>query len=240
MELSSVAIEGVGLCGDSTRVGDRAFRSLVQLTLDILLKKKSDDCLANDEDIISVDNASLKQGYAGLVSLILEAVKMDSDLSTISSMLEDCKWATDRIEYFFKCFQDCKPEMEALLSRFDLFAVLLLKLTPEIRCLDSLPLRDYRKRSCGKLSYLFCIYIYIRTGSSFPHIVDVDWRLDYYIKNNQMEKVNKPMYLITLKTEESGKPQGKDVQFSCSMEQLQDLVGKLKDACKSIERAAVN
>ena len=47
MELSSVAIEGVGLCGDSTRVGDRAFRSLVQLTLDILLKKKSDDCLAS-------------------------------------------------------------------------------------------------------------------------------------------------------------------------------------------------
>ena len=37
----------------------------------------------DDEDIISVDNASLKQGYAGLVSLILEAVKMDSDLSTI-------------------------------------------------------------------------------------------------------------------------------------------------------------
>ena len=47
MELSSVAIEGVGLCGDSSRVGDRAFRSLVQLTLDILLKKKSDDCLAS-------------------------------------------------------------------------------------------------------------------------------------------------------------------------------------------------
>ena len=37
----------------------------------------------DDEDIINVDNASLKQGYAGLVSLILEAVKMDSDLSTI-------------------------------------------------------------------------------------------------------------------------------------------------------------
>ena len=47
MELSSVAIEGIGLCGDSTRVGDRAFRSLVQVTLDILLKKKSDDSLAS-------------------------------------------------------------------------------------------------------------------------------------------------------------------------------------------------
>ena len=47
MELSSVAIEGIGLCGDSTRVGDRAFWSLVQVTLDILLKKKSDDSLAS-------------------------------------------------------------------------------------------------------------------------------------------------------------------------------------------------
>ena len=48
MELSSVAIEGVGLCGDSIRVGDRAFRSLVQVTLDILLKRKSDDSLVSN------------------------------------------------------------------------------------------------------------------------------------------------------------------------------------------------
>jgi len=48
MERSSVAIEGVGLCGDSIRVGDGAFRSLVQVTLDILLKRKSDDSLASN------------------------------------------------------------------------------------------------------------------------------------------------------------------------------------------------
>lgn len=45
MELSSVATEGVGLCGDSARVGDRAFRNLVQVTLDILLKKKNEESL---------------------------------------------------------------------------------------------------------------------------------------------------------------------------------------------------
>ena len=45
MELSSVATEGVNLCGDSARVGDRAFRNLVQVTLDILLTKKTDECL---------------------------------------------------------------------------------------------------------------------------------------------------------------------------------------------------
>jgi len=45
MELSSVATEGVNLCGGSARVGDRAFRNLVQVTLDILLKKKSEESL---------------------------------------------------------------------------------------------------------------------------------------------------------------------------------------------------
>ena len=37
----------------------------------------------DDEDIASVDVASLKQGYAGLVTLVLEAIKMDSDSPTI-------------------------------------------------------------------------------------------------------------------------------------------------------------
>ncbi|XP_022785890.1 myosin-9-like isoform X2 [Stylophora pistillata] len=146
-------------------------------------------------NISSVDSATLKQVYAGLVTMILEAIKMDCDSSSLSSVLEDCKWGTDRIEYFTKQFLDYKPNLEALLAR---------------------------------------------TGSSFPHVVDVDWRLDYYIKNNQMEKVNKPTYLITLKTEEAGKAKGEDVQFSCTMEQLQDLVGKLKDACKSVEKASNN
>ena len=38
---------------------------------------------AGDEDIASVDAASLKQAYAGLVTLILEAVKIDCDSSSV-------------------------------------------------------------------------------------------------------------------------------------------------------------
>ena len=45
MELCSVATEGVSLCGDSTRVGDRAFRNLIQVTMDILLMKKNEESL---------------------------------------------------------------------------------------------------------------------------------------------------------------------------------------------------
>ena len=35
--------------------------------------------------------------------------------------------------------------------------------------------------SISPLPSLFVLYS-VRTGSSYPHIVDVDWRLDYYIK----------------------------------------------------------
>ena len=36
-----------------------------------------------DEDIASIDAAALKQAYAGLVTLMLEAVKMDCDSSSV-------------------------------------------------------------------------------------------------------------------------------------------------------------
>lgn len=48
MELNSVATEGLSLCGDSARVGDRSFRNLVQITMDILLKKKNEDVLKSE------------------------------------------------------------------------------------------------------------------------------------------------------------------------------------------------
>ena len=38
---------------------------------------------AGDEDISTVDSATLKQAYAGLVTMILEAIKMDCDSSSI-------------------------------------------------------------------------------------------------------------------------------------------------------------
>ncbi|XP_035228005.1 COMM domain-containing protein 3-like isoform X4 [Stegodyphus dumicola] len=59
-----------------------------------------------------------------------------------------------------------------------------------------------------------------RIGRSFDHVIDVKWRQDYVIKNP-----------LTNSTD--------DVTFACSMEQLQDLVLKLKDATKCIERNAI-
>ncbi|KAJ8272864.1 hypothetical protein GJAV_G00094330 [Gymnothorax javanicus] len=74
-------------------------------------------------------------------------------------------------------------------------------------------------------------------GKCPPHICDASWRLDYQIKNSHVHKVNQPAYLITLNVENGGATRAEEVRFSCTMEQLQDLVGKMKDAAKSLDKA---
>lgn len=72
------------------------------------------------------------------------------------------------------------------------------------------------------------------TSFNHPHITDVNWRLDYYIKDDQLEKVNKGVYLINLKTEGNAN-ETKDIRFSATVDQLQDLVSRLKDASRAFQ-----
>ncbi|GAB1598017.1 COMM domain-containing protein 3-like [Argonauta hians] len=76
------------------------------------------------------------------------------------------------------------------------------------------------------------------TTESLPHIVDVKWRLDYYIKSNHLERVHQPVYLLTLLSEVPGEKKLKELSFSCTVEQLQSLVSKLKDATRCLQRTA--
>lgn len=77
-----------------------------------------------------------------------------------------------------------------------------------------------------------------KIGTTPPHIVDVDWRLDYNLQNNQSNKVMKLLYTVGVKTDHTSSEKSNDIQFSCSREQLQDFVGKLKEAVKAVERAS--
>ena len=46
------------------------------------------------------------------------------------------------------------------------------------------------------------IRIFLSNSSfSFPHVVDVKWRLDNHLKEDNLEKINEPVYLIDLKIE---------------------------------------
>lgn len=188
MEISTDIQEGLQLAGNSARVPDKAYGPL----LDKIFSEVSQTGGEDDTALSAIEQAVMKQSYAALYTLILEAAKHDADNGTISSALEDCKFGQDRIDAFIKLFQERKAQIRSMLS---------------------------------------CI------GHTPPHIVDVDWRLDFYLKNKHIDKINEPTYLINLKVEQ-GHQGTKDVQFNCSLEQMQDLVGKLKDATKSLEKAA--
>jgi hypothetical protein len=61
-----------------------------------------------------------------------------------------------------------------------------------------------------------------------------------------MEKANTPVYFISVHTAENqstadvseDKKDSSKIEFGCSIEQLQDMVTKLKDAVKQVERSA--
>ncbi|XP_075683683.1 COMM domain-containing protein 3 isoform X1 [Rhinoderma darwinii] len=75
-------------------------------------------------------------------------------------------------------------------------------------------------------------------GRAPPHVSDVSWRLAYEIKTNQLYKTYRPSYLVKFNLEAPDTIQTQNIGFNCSMEQLQDLVGKLKDAAKGLERTS--
>ncbi|XP_053446586.1 COMM domain-containing protein 3-like [Nycticebus coucang] len=74
-------------------------------------------------------------------------------------------------------------------------------------------------------------------GRSLPHITDVSWRLEYQINTNRLHKMYRPAYLVTLNVENADSQTYPKISFGCNMGQLQDLVEKLKDVSKSLERA---
>ncbi|KAH0953355.1 hypothetical protein HN011_004275 [Eciton burchellii] len=71
-------------------------------------------------------------------------------------------------------------------------------------------------------------------GNNIPHIVDVDWRLHHCVKVSTCHSVSMPIYNIRLSTKKSSEI--KYITFTCTIQQLQELVYKLKDIVRHIEK----
>eukprot|EP01130_Rhizamoeba_saxonica_P012054 TRINITY_DN5043_c0_g1_i2.p1 TRINITY_DN5043_c0_g1~~TRINITY_DN5043_c0_g1_i2.p1 ORF type:complete len:115 (-),score=21.35 TRINITY_DN5043_c0_g1_i2:18-362(-) len=72
------------------------------------------------------------------------------------------------------------------------------------------------------------------TGFHFPHITDVEWRMDLLLKSDSLEKENTPLFFIKFKVMEYGIPTYKE--FTATLSQMQDLVNILQDATSALER----
>ncbi|TRZ00309.1 hypothetical protein DNTS_009906 [Danionella cerebrum] len=211
MEVSESVMKGLQTLADPSLFDLKSFILFTEVAFDSLLSPRGESALAN-QDLKHIDPITLKSCHTAATTFILEGIKHNVDKSTMGSCLEDLRFSTERVDIFYTSFQKNKTALECLLSSID---------------------------SCP------------------PHVTDVTWRLEYCLKvglllllfyvnaldisclfsqqNSHVHKVNQPSYLISLNTEKGGT--SSHINFNCTMEQLQDLVGKMKDAAKSLERA---
>ncbi|PBC27309.1 COMM domain-containing protein 3 [Apis cerana] len=71
-------------------------------------------------------------------------------------------------------------------------------------------------------------------GNNPSHIIDIDWHLDYCVKLDTCDSLGVPLYHVRLSTKKHETINY--VTFSCTIQQLQDLVFKLKDVIRYSEK----
>lgn len=77
-----------------------------------------------------------------------------------------------------------------------------------------------------------------RNSISFPDVVDIAWRLDYYVQNNQLEHIRTPVFFVTLTTQAADGSLG-TVEFTASVQELQDLLARVKEACNAAKLVTI-
>lgn len=76
--------------------------------------------------------------------------------------------------------------------------------------------------------------LFAAAGLQAQEIVDIEWRLDYHIRSKNAGRDNLPIYFLSLKVKDGDRI--KDVNMVASFEEVQDLLAKLKDATKQVDR----
>ncbi|XP_025192957.1 COMM domain-containing protein 3 [Melanaphis sacchari] len=74
------------------------------------------------------------------------------------------------------------------------------------------------------------------TTTSLANVVDVECRLDYCVQSSVFDDVSEFLYKVRLKTIDNGTI--KYIDFVCNTQELQELVFKLKDAVRHLEKIA--
>lgn len=73
--------------------------------------------------------------------------------------------------------------------------------------------------------------------SYLPQLLGVDWRLDYRVSSSEDRASREFLYHVSFNTFDPATGKKDQVEFFANVEELQDLMSQLKDACKSVERA---
>lgn len=68
-------------------------------------------------------------------------------------------------------------------------------------------------------------------------MVDVTWRLDYVLRSSSAGSIHEPLYFVQLQLQT---PAGRveTLAFTCSVDELRDLVYRLQEAVSELEKLA--
>ncbi|KAG8573700.1 hypothetical protein GDO81_012505 [Engystomops pustulosus] len=220
MELSEDLLRGLQRLADPAQFNLKVFSAVLRAALHSLSPEQAAHPALDDTVFQHIPPCHIKECQAAATTCILEAVRNNVDRAALRYLLLHNKYGGKRVTSSFvssycSCshstfLEDCKFDKE----RTEHFWT------------------EYQKHRESLEILLENI------GRGPQHVSDVSWRLAYEIKTNQLYKTYRPSYLVKFNLESADTSKAPDLSFNCSMEQLQDLVGKLKDAAKSLERTS--
>jgi hypothetical protein len=83
-----------------------------------------------------------------------------------------------------------------------------------------------------------------KIGINFGNVVGIDWRLDYDIKSKDTGKDGLPVFYVTLQiiggSASNSSNHVQCISFTASLEELQDLLAKVRDAVKEVDRVLLS
>jgi hypothetical protein len=79
--------------------------------------------------------------------------------------------------------------------------------------------------------HLPTIQLYLKQKSiEHDRLLDINWRLDLQLKTNHSDKILQPIYILNWTKRDKYTTNIDHIQLTCSQENLQELLEKLKDA----------
>ncbi|KAJ9598449.1 hypothetical protein L9F63_010845 [Diploptera punctata] len=196
MELSLNVVTGLKQVGNTNTITEDCFTKLIEAGISVVIDEENRK-IQNINQLCNTKGDIVKEAYAAILCLLIEAARHDIDPDALSSALQqDYNFSSSRNEKFIKLYRQYKERIQASLSQI---------------------------------------------GIHPPHIVDAKWTLDYCVKASNMEQVGSFLYLIQFHTESCSEDPKKAVnklKFLCTQEELQDLVWKLRDVVRHIEKIA--
>jgi len=214
MELSESTVKGLSLLNDVDLIPDDILPAFLRFTARSLLDDETigdSDADAKDElDTTRFANGVLKEASAALSTLFLEAAKHDLTSTELSDALDEEDDVEDEVVVGSRRAYLNDERRESVVKKYE-------ALKPRLR---------------GNLASI---------GRHFPLVADAEWKLECVVRDNFVDRRGELRFVVTLRGrdgEEGGQTDvgQEDIRFACTVEQLQDLVAKLKNACKGLER----